>query len=64
MVSYLEVYNEEINDLLTPGESGQNLRILTEDPHKGAIIDGLVEQVVSNKKVRPCASGGEHSNPA
>ena len=50
MVSYLEVYNEDINDLLQVGEEGKNLRIKTDDPQKGAIIDGLVEQVVSNKK--------------
>ena len=49
-VSYLEVYNEEINDLLTPGEEGQNLKIIAEDPQKGAIIENLVEEVVSEKR--------------
>lgn len=42
-VSYLEVYNEEINDLLS---DGRNLRIVSEDAAKGAVIGGLVEEVV------------------
>lgn len=42
-VSYLEVYNEEINDLL--GE-GRNLRIVSEDAMRGAVIGGLVEETV------------------
>ncbi|GMH60227.1 hypothetical protein TL16_g03003 [Triparma laevis f. inornata] len=51
MVSYLEVYNEEINDLLQMEEDeGKNLRILTEDPQKGAIIENLIEQVVTCKQ--------------
>jgi hypothetical protein len=49
-VSYLEVYNEEINDLLTPGETGQNLKIIAEDPQKGAVIENLVEEVVSTRE--------------
>ena len=49
-VSYLEVYNEEINDLLIEGDAGHNLRILTEDPQKGAIIENLTEQAVMNKQ--------------
>ena len=43
-VSYLEVYNEEINDLLQEG--AQNLRILSEDPVKGAVIERLIEEKV------------------
>ena len=50
MVSYLEVYNEEINDLLQEAETGGNLRILTEDPQKGAIIENLTETVVKCKQ--------------
>ena len=62
MVSYLEVYNEEINDLLVDGESGQNLRILTEDPQKGAIIENLTEQAVSDKQevLSVLAEGEKH----
>jgi hypothetical protein len=61
-VSYLEVYNEEINDLLasTGGTGnasptaasdarGRNLRILADDPVRGAIVDGLTEEVVSSR---------------
>eukprot|EP01038_Epipyxis_sp_PR26KG_P012022 gene12022-16093_t len=43
-VSYLEVYNEEINDLLDP--ASKNLRIVSEDAAKGAVIGGLIEEVV------------------
>jgi hypothetical protein len=50
-VSYLEVYNEEINDLLgVPDEAGhlthcKNLKIVSEDSVRGAVIGGLVEEV-------------------
>ena len=52
MVSYLEVYNEEINDLLgVPGRSySKNLKIVAEDPSphgKGVVIGNLVEEVVA-----------------
>ena len=43
-VSYLEVYNEEINDLLQEG--AVNLRIVSEDPVKGAVIERLTEEQV------------------
>jgi centromeric protein E len=41
-VSYLEVYNEEINDLLG---DGRNLKILHEDATRGAFIGGLSEEL-------------------
>ncbi|CAN1730260.1 Kinesin-like protein KIN-7E, chloroplastic, partial [Linum perenne] len=41
-VSYLEIYNEVINDLLDP--TGQNLRI-REDP-QGTYVEGIKEEVV------------------
>ena len=45
-VSYMEVYNEEINDLLgSGGPDSKNLKILTDDPVKGAIIENLVEEI-------------------
>lgn len=45
-VSYMEVYNEEINDLLgVPGPTSKNLRIVSEDAVRGAVIGGLVEEV-------------------
>ncbi len=38
-VAYLEVYNEEINDLLgEQGPSSKNLKIVSEDAAKGAVI--------------------------
>ena len=46
-VSYIEVYNEEINDLLAEHD-GANLRILKDDPQKGAIIERLTEEIVAS----------------
>lgn len=46
-VSYLEVYNEEINDLLGEGPNSKNLRIISEDNIRGAVIGGLVERECS-----------------
>lgn len=43
-VSYMEVYNEQINDLLGSADS-RDLKIVTDDPVRGAIIENLVEQV-------------------
>jgi centromeric protein E len=45
-VSYLEVYNEEINDLLSIGENSRNLKITAEDAVRGAVIGNLVEEEV------------------
>jgi len=42
-VSYLEIYNEVINDLLNP--IGQNLRI-REDGQHGTYVEGIKEEVV------------------
>lgn len=72
-VSYLEVHNEEINDLLVvtsaPGSfgivsppaaaagafgdvssRGRNLRILADDPVRGAVVEGLTEEVVTTRE--------------
>lgn len=46
LISYLEVYNEEINDLLgEQGPASKNLKIVSEDAVRGAVIGGLVEEV-------------------
>jgi hypothetical protein len=47
-VSYMEVYNEEINDLLGDGVTSKNLRIVSEDAIRGAVIEKLIEEEVSN----------------
>ena len=39
-----------MNDLLTPGDAGQNLKIIAEDPQKGAIIENLAEETVTEKE--------------
>ncbi|KAH8044795.1 hypothetical protein JL721_12754 [Aureococcus anophagefferens] len=52
-VSYMEVYNEEINDLLAAADGddkrrGKNLKIVSDDPVKGAVIAGLSETAVEH----------------
>lgn len=42
-VSYLEIYNEQINDLLVPGSTGLKIK---EDPRLGISISGLKQQQV------------------
>lgn len=59
-LSYVEVYQEEINDLLQPLASnrGRNLRILRDDPVKGAVIEGLLEEIVTSaEQVRDSPRG-------
>ena len=46
--SFLELYNESINDLLNEDGTGKNLTIVADDPTKGAIIGGLREEVISS----------------
>ena len=67
-MAFIEIYNEEINDLLGASEaeknqnqnqntnknkntvpSWKNLKILRDDPVKGAVIENLTEVVVSSK---------------
>eukprot|EP00949_MAST-11_sp_MAST-11-sp1_P001008 g1008.t1 len=48
--SYLEIYNEKINDLLASGkdDDGQNLDIVRDDPIRGAIVGELREEVIAS----------------
>ena len=46
--SFLELYNETINDLLNEDGTGQNLAIVADDPAKGAIIGGLREEIIGS----------------
>ncbi|KAL6962174.1 Kinesin-like protein KIN-7E [Sarracenia purpurea var. burkii] len=57
-VSYLEIYNEVINDLLDP--TGQNLRI--REDAQGTYVEGIKEEVVSSPAhaLSLIASGEEH----
>ena len=56
-VSYLEIYNETVNDLLRP--SSMNLRIF-DDPQFGVLIKGLEETlVVSQEQVFSLIAAGE-----
>ncbi|CAL4967257.1 unnamed protein product [Urochloa decumbens] len=57
-VSYLEIYNEVVNDLLNP--AGQNLRI-REDP-QGTFVEGIKEEVVLSPAhaLSLIAAGEEH----
>ncbi|CAN6245908.1 unnamed protein product [Urochloa humidicola] len=57
-VSYLEIYNEVVNDLLNP--AGQNLRV-REDP-QGTFVEGIKEEVVLSPAhaLSLVAAGEEH----
>ncbi|CAN8298455.1 unnamed protein product [Cochlearia groenlandica] len=57
-VSYLEIYNEVVNDLLNP--VGQNLRIREDD--QGTFIEGIKEEVVLSPAhaLSLIAAGEEH----
>ncbi|XAR62822.1 Plus-end-directed kinesin ATPase [Bertholletia excelsa] len=57
-VSYLEIYNEVINDLLDP--TGQNLRI--REDAQGTFVEGIKEEVVLSPAhaLSLIASGEEH----
>ncbi|KAF5783711.1 putative plus-end-directed kinesin ATPase transcription factor bZIP family [Helianthus annuus] len=57
-VSYLEIYNEVVNDLLNP--AGQNLRIREES--QGAFVEGITEEVVLSPAhvLSLIAAGEEH----
>jgi hypothetical protein len=46
-VSFLEVYNEEIKDLLNPSDKKMNIR---EDKARGIFVEGLAELVVKDSK--------------
>jgi len=46
-ISYMEVYNESVYDLLTP-EAGRRALRVREHPKKGAYVDGLVQVTVED----------------
>lgn len=49
-VSFLEIYNEELFDLLSPAEDQQKLRLFEDVARKGSVvIQGLEEVAVHNK---------------
>lgn len=47
LVSYLEIYNETIRDLMTNGDLNNNLK-LKENPTDGVVVDGLSRHPVQN----------------
>ncbi|XP_021721625.1 kinesin-like protein KIN-7K, chloroplastic isoform X2 [Chenopodium quinoa] len=57
-VSYIEIYNEVVNDLLNP--AGQNLRI--REDHQGVFVEGVKEEVVLSPAhaLSLIAAGEEH----
>ncbi|KAL8259817.1 hypothetical protein R6Q59_027770 [Mikania micrantha] len=57
-ISYLEIYNEVVNDLLNP--AGQNLRI--REDSQGAFVEGISEEVVLSPAhvLSLIAAGEEH----
>lgn len=58
-VSYLEIYNEQINDLLCPASTQANVRIM-ESKKLGVQLQGVKEEVViSPQQVFALISAGE-----
>ncbi|XP_010540004.1 PREDICTED: kinesin-like protein KIN-7A [Tarenaya hassleriana] len=47
-ISGLEIYNENVRDLLN-SESGRNLKLL-DDPDKGTVVEKLVEETANNNQ--------------
>jgi centromeric protein E len=58
-LSYVEIYNEVVNDLLDPAR--QNLRVV-EDPLRGQIVEGAREELLmsSQQALALVAQGEEH----
>jgi hypothetical protein len=49
-VSFLELYNEELKDMLNPDYSNDKVLQIREDPIKGVYIPGLTEEVVKTRE--------------
>ena len=52
--SFLEIYNENVTDLLRPSSGSLNLR---EDMKRGCYVDNLSEEIVLNGELsrgKPC----------
>ncbi len=49
-VSFLELYNEEIKDMLYPDFGDEKILQIREDPQKGIYVTGLTEETVKSKK--------------
>ena len=47
-VSQVELYNEELKDLLSPEDDNRKLRIFDDPQHKGCVIQNVEEVLVSN----------------
>lgn len=47
-VSFTELYNEELKDLLSPEDDFRRLRIYEDASRKGVVIGGLEEVIVKN----------------
>ncbi|KAF7236757.1 Chromosome-associated kinesin KIF4 [Varanus komodoensis] len=61
-VSYLEIYNEDILDLLAPAKERTSQISIREDPKEGIKIVGLTEHVVNSaKETVSCLEQGNNS---
>jgi hypothetical protein len=47
-VSFVELYNEELKDLLSPAEDTRKLRIFEDTTKKGVVLQGVEEVLVKN----------------
>ncbi len=50
-VSFLEIYNEELFDLLSPGEDQSRLRLFEDTARKGSVVIQGLEEVLVHSKV-------------
>jgi centromeric protein E len=58
--TYLEVYNEQVKDLLNPDPIASGNIKIQHDPRAGTVISGIREQVVANaQQVMALLQGGE-----
>ena len=48
LVSYIEIYNENVYDLLNPREKLSETLQINEDPNKGFYIKGVIEETVNS----------------
>jgi kinesin family protein 18/19 len=58
-LSYLEIYNETIRDLLVPGGSKQGL-MLREDSHQAVSVAGLSSHHPKNVRRNQCQQEAQH----
>ena len=60
-VSVIEVYNEEVFDLLSKSQSGDNRLVIRENPASGVYVKAIRREANSLSKILSCFSAGERN---